>query len=701
MADFLAGLGEISQQKLADEQLRQLESLHGQSAKGSIDRLHIAQRLAETRWGYSRHDEAIDLLQAALAEYEQACGGVLPVNANDALDTMVDFLKDRGHFARGERVLFDQLGRPVHQQHTYWLRERLYRLYRDALESNGDVTLGTKKVLYRALQHKLHDELKTADHNHRRTLVSRICSVYRVAHKKKFDGVADDLRAFAFQRVPEVLGRQTNNYESIVEQVADSLHAVAGPRDGLEFLIERIEQEPSWFRYIGEDGWKHHAYDLGVWRTEVKDLGDLEDRLLAIVVAELRWDLESRQARNPRIYRQHGHLWTEKIDVFVKTAMEVYARRKKSGAAVKYIADYFWDGLHDHGRGIEILLAAHKQKLLDEDGQSTLVHYLHKQGRYGESIAILEPLVQRRPGNMQYRVRLMRAYFHTSKQKELLALRKQTDEYFHQNGRWTEGHMAALAGGCLDTHLYEQSAAYSKEVVSLRKRNQSGRGTGDETLSNYCRSMALAYAGLKNTALAVDAACEAIVCWGPRHEKRQDALDRLKEVLGDSPDLDAYVAEFDRQCQESKKEKPIVRKALGEAYFKKASTARQSPSLERPAKCNPTTSRRTTSLSIATTSRKTRKGPCSRCSTRCNCCDATSIGTRTSRSGSRSSGVWRRPNGLTPRSSRCFPANRKATPCWRRSAKGKTGGKRPSYTGGKSPEFATWSPPDCKVWPPP
>jgi tetratricopeptide (TPR) repeat protein len=569
MADFLAGLGEISQQKLADEQLRQLESLHGQSTKGSVDRLHIAHRLAETRGGYSRHDEAIDLLQAALTEYEQACGGALPVNANNALDMLVDFLKDRGHFARGEKVLFDQLRHHVQQQQMYWLRERLYRLYRDALESDGDVTLGTKEVLYGALQRKFHDELKTADHNHRRTLVNRMCNVYRVAHRKKFDGVADDLRAFAFKQVPEVLGLQTNNYESIVSQVADSLHDVAGPRDGLAFLIERIEQEPSWFRYVNEDGWNHHAYELGDWRTEVKDLGDLEDRLLAIVVAELRWDLQSRHARNPRIYRQHNQLWTEKVDVFVKTAMEVYARRKKSGAAVKYIADYFWDGLHDHDQGIEILSAAHKQKLLDEDGQSTLVHYLHERGRFGESIAILRPLVQRRPDNMQYRVWLMHAYFHTSKQKELAALLQQTDEHFHKDGRWTEGHMAALAKGCLDTNLYEQSAAYYKEVVSLRKRAQPGRRTGDETLSDYCRSMAQAYAGLKNTAPAVDAACEAIVCWGPRHNERQEALDTLKQVLRDSPDLDAYVAEFDRQCQESKKEKPIVRKALGEVYLGK------------------------------------------------------------------------------------------------------------------------------------
>ena len=40
--------------------------------------------------------------------------------------------------------------------------------------------------------------------------------------------------------------------------------------------------------------------------------------------------------------------------------------------------------------------------------------------RYGESIAILLPLVERRPDNMQYRVWLMHAYFHTKQPAQLL-----------------------------------------------------------------------------------------------------------------------------------------------------------------------------------------------------------------------------------------------------------------------------------------
>src|SRR5206468_10075308 len=48
MADYLAGLGKITQTKLADEQVRQLKSLLDKAAAGTLDRLHIADQYAAT-----------------------------------------------------------------------------------------------------------------------------------------------------------------------------------------------------------------------------------------------------------------------------------------------------------------------------------------------------------------------------------------------------------------------------------------------------------------------------------------------------------------------------------------------------------------------------------------------------------------------------------------------------------------------------
>ena len=63
-----------------------------------------------------------------------------------------------------------------------------------------------------------------------------------------------------------------------------------------------------------------------------------------------------------------------------------------------------------------------------------LVDYLQAENRFGESIAILEPLVKDHPDAMQYRTRLMVAYFRSQQHDQLVDLVKQTADHFHK--RW-------------------------------------------------------------------------------------------------------------------------------------------------------------------------------------------------------------------------------------------------------------------------
>ena len=590
MADYLGGLGAISQPKLADEQVRQLQTLHQQQPQGSADRLHIAWRLGEVTFYYGRRQEAIDLLQVNLDEHQQAHDGILPVPANDPLDRFIYYLEETGHFARGEQVVFEQLKHPAGPQQTLWLTRRLYQLYESAIRHAGDVSLGSKHTLYKAAEQRLQADLATSDNSHRAQLVQRMCSIYRVAHtEKKLAGVPDDLRAFAFKRLPEVLKRQTNDYQSLVSQVAETLQQVAGNRDGLAFLIERMEQEPRWFRFNNQDGWNQFAWRLGEWRAAVKDLGELEPRLLKLVLAELRRDLESRQSRNRNSYdrRYGGHFWAEKTEAFAKTAEEVLAERKSSGVAVAYIADYLYHALERYDRGIEVLLVAQREKLLDDSGQSQLIQWLHARQRHGESIAILQPLIELRPDNIRYRVWLMQAYFHTSQPNQLRASLEQADKYFHEGSRWTEPVLASLAQGCLETQLYEPSVKYYQELIPWHQRTQPHRGIGNGTLSNYYAYWARAYAGLHQTAQAVDAACGAIVSWGPRHDQRAQALNALRQVLRESADLDAYVAQLDRQTAEHGQDNPLVRKALGQVLSEKSQWAKAVAQLKLAASLEP------------------------------------------------------------------------------------------------------------------
>src|SRR5262249_18670244 len=144
---------------------RQLEALHGRQDKGSFDRLHIAQRLAETQAGYGKTDQAVALLQAALGEHQEARGGVLPPTANSALNTLVNLLQGSRHHDHAEKVLLDQLRNPAHEQQRSWLTFRLHQLYHNAVANDGEVSLGSGVKLYQAAERKLRADLATADVN--------------------------------------------------------------------------------------------------------------------------------------------------------------------------------------------------------------------------------------------------------------------------------------------------------------------------------------------------------------------------------------------------------------------------------------------------------------------------------------------------------------------------------------------------------
>jgi tetratricopeptide (TPR) repeat protein len=170
---------------------------------------------------------------------------------------------------------------------------------------------------------------------------------------------------------------------------------------------------------------------------------------------------------------------------------------------------------------------------------------------------------------MQYRVWLMHAYFRVGRSDDLLTLRGQTDEYFHQQGRWQESAIAALAASCLENQLFERSVAYYEEVIALHQRTQPGRGIGGGTLSAYYGQLSRAYTGLEKTPEAVDAACGAVVSWGPRDDQRAEALRSLENVLHNAADLDRYVARLDREVAETGLQNPLVRKALGKVLLDK------------------------------------------------------------------------------------------------------------------------------------
>jgi tetratricopeptide (TPR) repeat protein len=268
------------------------------------------------------------------------------------------------------------------------------------------------------------------------------------------------------------------------------------------------------------------------------------------------------------MYEHHvAYFWAGKADVFARVAEEVLARHADSGPAALYIAQYLFHGLERRGRAIEILQAADAKHLLDDEGHSRLVYFLHFDNRYAESIPLLQPLVAAKPDDLDRRVLLLRAYHRSGRQTDLLALLRETDERFRKPPLWGLNVLATLAESCRENGLFSQGVAYFKELIPQYERARPNRGVGDGNLANYYAGLAQCHAGLKQTAEAVEAASAAIVAWGPNRQNRQHALTTLRQVLTDAPDLDGFVRLLDKLAAESGADKPIIRKAVGQVYL--------------------------------------------------------------------------------------------------------------------------------------
>ncbi|MCI0360582.1 MAG: hypothetical protein L0211_19060 [Planctomycetaceae bacterium] len=626
-AELLGNLGRISQQPMADERIRVLNSLHaaalertagqassgtqlagtaGQASSGtqpaaqSENRLAIAHALGQSLIADNRREQAIDVLEAALAEHRQAHAGKLVSQAVPTLQVYGDQIALDGNFVRAESLYRGELARVANSSVAEEVRLLLFRVYERAIDSRGSTSLGSGLAQYRAATALLAAELAKANgQDERRQLLNRLCDMYAAAHRHQelAPAVKADVVAFGDTALPPLLERQIDNYQEMVERVQRTIRDTAGYLPALRLLLTRIESEPAWLARKGDDGWRHFAWELGILHDELRGkLGGLEPRFLKLVLTALRRELTTHTERRQVIYHDGStHFWQERTDDFVRVAEEVLAEQRDSRQAIMYISDYLYRGVHRHARAIEILLDAHRRGLLDEEGRVRLAHWLQEQGRYGESIAFLEPLVKEQPERPGYRIQLMHAYFQTKQPEALRRLLAETDKFFHEEERWNEDIAAALATSCLENELLPEAVEYLKEAIERREAALKGQTTGDRTLAQYYIDRAYAYAGLAgnvgqasslpgmdavNTKAAVDDACSALVVWGAagdglyrRYTKigadreRVHPLDVLRDVLTAAPDLDGYVVELDAAVAKSGADRPIVRKSLGENYF--------------------------------------------------------------------------------------------------------------------------------------
>jgi Flp pilus assembly protein TadD len=574
MAAFLANQGALKPEPLLKEQLKELSSLQQTTKVGTLSYLKISADYAKILWN-NQNDKAIRILEGAIDAYRNANNGILPQAVNQYLCTLSGYYVSKRRFSKGEAMWLNELSLNRSQQQRNWLKQQLYGLYYQCIVHQGEVSLGKGRLLYRAVHEKMLNEFNTVSNEAAAgSLINILCSIWKQSFRQyKDDEVKKDINKFAFNILPVILNRfNYRNSENMVQRISETLKRICGDLTALEFLVTRAENEPKWLRLRNNHFWQRNGYRISQMRSNIagKMPKVLSERILAIVLLELREDLRSMRSSQRNIYDiNYSYYWKDKEGDYTRTALAVLKKYNNSGPRVKYIAKYLFHGLRKYDLAIDALFVGYRKGIIDVDGRYQLCDYLHRRKRWKESISILKGLIKLRPEKVLYRTMLMRAAFHTGQKNLLNETLRQAVKYCRKNKLWNEGSIAMLAKACLDTKLFEQAVEYYKEVIALHVKTHKNRGIGNYTLSEYYRNLSIAYMKLKRTDDAVDAASGAIISWGNHITNRQCALQSLEHILYHAEDLDAFVKRFNMRVEKTGLENPILRKALGQVFFRK------------------------------------------------------------------------------------------------------------------------------------
>ena len=96
----------------------------------------------------------------------------------------------------------------------------------------------------------------------RYNIVTSLASTFEIAHRHKLSDVADELRKFAFEKLPAILKRQQAQYQNTANAPLRVIETVLGPRAALQYVVERMEQYPQWLEIGWQSGWNQFGNEM-------------------------------------------------------------------------------------------------------------------------------------------------------------------------------------------------------------------------------------------------------------------------------------------------------------------------------------------------------------------------------------------------------------------------------------------------------
>lgn len=602
-AALLVRLGATKQPSLADARRKQLAAL-GQRAKvGSHERLQIVHHHAKVLFDFdSRRDEALLLLEAEWKSQLAAYAGRLPaggaVPVSDVMQQLIRMQRLAAHAGAmpsgGLLLLSDYVERLIQAERhaaaealiegllalTRSREERMHiaaeawKVFTSALALGKETKLGRGEALLKALVARGLQEIDEALSDEERiAAVNRLLGALRAGRQAGVPGSREAIVSFAHERMPEILKRQLEDYGELAERPIELLkgnHA----HEAWRYAIARVEQWPD-RRPMRKERWRllRHVPDgpLVGRQHAPPDAGDLEARALKLALVRFReYCLFGDDPQRDRYFTRNGfnsdqEIHRNYVSAYLEVAEQVYRERAGSSSVVVRIADVMWNRFDRRTRAVEILQAAARAGLLDDEARRRLARHLRELDRLPEAIVVLEELVGRTPDDMSLQCELLTAYHANGKSEKAAAALAEINRRFHQGGLWREANVANLAEACRTIGRREEALRLYGEAIVLRRRAIGD--AKDAGIAVWHEQVAKIESERGNTAAAVEAALGAIVVRGDKQELRSQSLAVLDEVLAAAKDLAAFVKHTDAEAAKSGRDSPLVRKALGKAFL--------------------------------------------------------------------------------------------------------------------------------------
>ena len=575
MAGFLRSVGRIQDPAVRAEQLRQVEALRAMSEEGSLTRLHIADDLAELHWIQGAQDQALAVISAALDETRRHHGGRVPMDGVRVFDRHVNWLAEQKRFVDAERILLRESERWDLPERIRGLRGRLFKLYVDALQFGGSVSLGRGVSLFEGARALIEEAIAT-EPAYAQELLSTYGDLHRRAQERRMPADAGArLERWGRASLPGVLERVPLSATRYAGIVAGAVRDLRGPTAAVGFLLDRQAAEPAWLARIGYDTWNQHAYSFARWRSEAGDIGDLEPRLAALVVAQIEHNLIDGDGGASWFWnRNNKWSWPEKFPLFADTAGRIAELHEGSPVVLVRCAHFLRGSLGRGREGRDILAAAHARGQLDESARWTLCDWLTVDKALGPALTLVEALIQERPDNLRYRIQHVVVLAGLGRAPAARASIEGTAKRFEERKLWNEGVAATLGATAAKHGLADLAETWLEDAIRRRQEATGHRGGRDSTLCRYYRELAVARGALGKTKEAVQAASTAILSANPRDRgefgKAQEAL---LTALRSAPDLSAYIATYDAEVEASGLDAPVLRKAFAQVFTERKAFA--------------------------------------------------------------------------------------------------------------------------------